>query len=209
MSDGIERGADGLGRCWWAASAADYAAYHDGEWGRPVADDFRLFEKLTLEGFQSGLSWLTILRKRDNFRAAFAGFDFHRIARFGKRDVARLMADAGIVRHRGKIEAALSNARAACRLIEKEGSIASFVWRYEPGPAERPTRLTRSVLTGLTWSPASKALAKDLRARGFSFVGPTTAYAFMQAMGLVNDHLHGCDAREAVERERARFRRPR
>jgi len=209
MSEGIERGADGVRRCWWAASADDYAAYHDHEWGRPVTDDFRLFEKLTLEGFQSGLSWLTILRKREHFRAAFAGFDFHRIARFGRRDVARLMADAGIVRHRGKIEAALSNARAACRLVEKEGSFAAFVWRYEPVPAARPVRLTREALNALTRSPESTALAKDLKARGFGFVGPTTAYAFMQAMGLVNDHLHGCDARGAVERERVRLRRPR
>jgi DNA-3-methyladenine glycosylase I len=209
MSDGIERGADGIRRCWWAASADDYAAYHDDEWGRPVTDDFRLFEKLTLEGFQSGLSWLTILRKRENFRAAFAGFDFHRVARFGKRDVARLMADSGIVRHRGKIESALSNARAACRLVEKEGSLAAFVWRYEPGPSARPRRLTREVLMNLSRSPESAALSRDLKARGFSFVGPTTAYAFMQAMGLVNDHLHGCGARDVVERERARFRRPR
>jgi len=209
MSDGIERGADGVRRCWWAASAEDYASYHDDEWGRPVTDDFRLFEKLTLEGFQSGLSWLTILRKREHFRAAFAGFDFHRIARFGRRDVERLMADAGIVRHRGKIEAALSNARAACRLVEREGSLATFVWRYEPGRSARPRRLTREVLMQLSKSPESTALSKDLKARGFGFVGPTTAYAFMQAMGLVNDHLHGCDARPAVERARKLLDRPR
>ncbi len=208
MTDGIERGADGIRRCWWAASAADYSAYHDCEWGRPVTDDVRLFEKLTLEGFQSGLSWLTILRKRENFRTAFHGFDFHRIARFGKRDVARLMADPGIVRHRGKIEAALSNARAACRLVEQEGSLAAFVWRYEPVPSARPGRLTRDVLMCLSKSPESAALSKELRKRGFSFVGPTTAYAFMQAMGLVNDHLQGCGVRNVVERERAQLRRP-
>lgn len=195
-------------RCWWAAGSADYAAYHDTEWGRPVTDDIRLFEKLTLEGFQSGLSWLTILRKRENFRAAFAGFDFRCVARFGPRDVTRLLADAGIVRHRGKIEAAIANARAACRIVEAEGSLAAFVWRYEPGAASRPRRITRAVLTGMSSSPESAALARDLRKRGFRFVGPTTVYAFMQAMGLVNDHLDGCGVRDPVERSRARLRRP-
>ena len=208
MAAGLVPGTDGIRRCWWAAGSADYAAYHDAEWGRPVTDDVRLFEKLTLEGFQSGLSWLTILRKRENFRAAFAGFDFWRVARFGRRDVARLLADAGIVRHRGKIEAAIANARAACRIVEAEGSLAAFVWRYEPAAASRPRRITRAVLAGMSASPESTALARDLRKRGFRFVGPTTVYAFMQAMGLVNDHLEGCGARDPVERSRARLQRP-
>lgn len=205
---GLAPGADGALRCWWSVQAADYTAYHDREWGWPVGDDLRLYEKLTLEGFQSGLSWLTILRKRNHFRRAFDGFDFRRVARYGRRDVARLMSDAGIVRHRGKIEAAIGNAGAACRLADEAGSLAAFVWRYEPDPRSRPRRITRQVLTRLSTTPESVALAKDLRKRGFRFVGPTTAYAFMQAMGLVNDHLEGCAVREAVEQRRRAFVRP-
>ena len=181
--DRVVRGDDGVMRCAWGDSTPDYRVYHDEEWGRPVGDDVRLFEKLCLEGFQSGLSWLTILRKRENFRAAFAGFDFRAVAKFTDRDVERLLQDAGIIRHRGKIEATINNAQRAVELVEAEGSLADFVWSYDdPAP-----------------------LAKELKRRGWRFVGPTTVYAFMQAMGLVNDHLPGCDAREPCEREREAF----
>jgi DNA-3-methyladenine glycosylase I len=182
--------------------------YHDEEWGRPVDDDHRLFEKLCLEGFQSGLSWLTILRKRESFRDAFAGFDFEKVARFDRRKVERLMKDARIVRHRGKIESTIHNARRACELVDEEGSLASFVWRFEPDPKRRPKKLTHAALMKLTQSPESVALSKDLKRRGFTYVGPTTAYAFMQAMGMVNDHLDGCAIRCAVEAARRRFVRP-
>jgi len=174
-----------------------------------VVDGTLLFEKLCLEGFQSGLSWLTILRKREAFRRAFAGFDPERVARFGARDVTRLLGDAGIVRHRGKIEATIANARAACALSAAGESLAALAWRFEPTPADRPRHLTGAALARLTETPESVALSKELKRRGFRFVGPTTAYAFMQAMGLVNDHLEGCHVREPVERLRARLRRPR
>jgi len=197
-------------RCAWVKGAApDYLRYHDEEWGRPVADDRRLFEKLCLEGFQSGLSWLTILRKRDAFRAAFAEFDIDAVASFGPADVARLMGDAGIVRHRGKIEAAIGNARAARDLREECGSLAAFVWRYEPSDSERPPHISADVLRGMTTSPQSVALSRDLKRRGWAFVGPTTMYAFMQSMGLVNDHLEECCVRQAVQVQRSRFVRPR
>jgi DNA-3-methyladenine glycosylase I len=202
--DGIVVGDDGVARCWWATSAPDYRAYHDMEWGFPVADDVRLFEKLSLEGFQAGLSWLTILRKREAFRSAFAGFQFERVARFGERDVARLLADAGIVRHRGKIEAVINNAQRAVELVEREGSLARYVWRFEPEP--RAGRIDRAQVA--TLAPESTSLAKDLKRRGWRFVGPTTVYAFMQAMGLVNDHLDGCGARGEAELARTRFGRP-
>jgi DNA-3-methyladenine glycosylase I len=205
----LVRGDDGVVRCFWSASTPEYQAYHDVEWGFPVDDDRRLFEKLCLEGFQSGLSWLTILRKRENFRKAFAGFDFHTVARFGAGDVERLLGDAGIVRHRGKIEAAINNAKRAVDLVEEEGSLAAYVWRFEPDPETRPERLTWDVLLGMGETPESRALAKDLKRRGWRFVGPTTVYAFMQAMGLVNDHLHGCDIREQADLARAEFDRPR
>ena len=195
-------------RCWWPGEDALYLAYHDDEWGRPVKDDRRLFEKLCLEGFQSGLSWLTILRKREAFRRAFAGFDFEEVARFGPSDVERLLADASIVRHRGKIEASIHNAQRACELVEQEGSLARYFWRFEPPITERPARLTREALVAMPTSPTSTRMAKDLKRRGFRFFGPTTAYAFMQAMGIVNDHVEGCFAREQVEQERARFVRP-
>ncbi len=204
--DGIVVGEDRVARCWWADSAPEYRAYHDTEWGFPVSDDVRLFEKLSLEGFQAGLSWLTILRKRPAFRRAFAGFEFERIARFGDGDVARLLADAGIVRHRGKIEAVINNARRAVELVQTEGSLARYVWRFEPDA--RTGRLDRAGLAELGLTAESTALAKDLKRRGWRFVGPTTVYAFMQAMGLVNDHLDGCDARESVDRARRRFDRP-
>ena len=205
--DGVVMGDDGVARCWWGASTPDYADYHDTEWGQPVADDRRLFEKVCLEGFQSGLSWLTILRKRAAFRAAFCDFDFNRVARFGERDVERLLGDAGIVRHRGKIEATLNNARRAVELVEAEGSLAAYFWRFEPEPATRPSPLTKAALFEMTTSPESVAMSKDLKKRGWRFVGPTTAYAFMQAMGLVNDHLDGCAARPVVEAARAGFPR--
>ena len=203
------RGEDGILRCGWPGEHADYRAYHDTEWGFPVRDDTRLFEKLCLEGFQSGLSWLTILRKRENFRTAFAGFEFERIARWNRRSVERLLRDAGIVRHRGKIESTLNNARRACELTDEFGSLAAFFWRFEPEPARRPKRMTVGALHKLTESAESRALSKELKQRGWSFVGPTTAYAFMQAMGLVNDHLDRCDLRSEAEAARARFRRPR
>ncbi len=195
-------------RCAWGLSDPLYVRYHDEEWGFPVADDRRLFEKICLEGFQSGLSWLTILRKREGFRAAFRAFDVEALARFGARDVARLLKDASIVRHRGKIESTLNNARRARELAGATGSLAAYFWSFEPATADRPKRLTRAVLRRLATTPASIALSRDLRTRGWTFVGPTTAYAFMQAMGLVNDHLEGCAVRERAEQARARFERP-
>ena len=180
--------------------------YHDLEWGQPVADDRRLFEKLTLEGFQSGLSWLTILRKRENFRLAFKSFDIDAIARFDERSVARLMADAGIVRNRAKIEATVNNARRCIDLVDEVGSLASYVWRFEPDAASRPAPV--SLQTVQSTSPEATAMSKDLKRRGWAFLGPTTVYAFMQAMGLVNDHLSGCFARDEVVQARRAFRRP-
>lgn len=192
--------ADGKPRCHWCAASPDYIAYHDHEWGFPVDDDRRLFEKLSLEGFQSGLSWRIILTKRENFRATFDGFDFNRIATFGDADVERLLQDAGIVRHRGKIEAVINNARRAQELVREAGSLAAHVWHYEPQGHDIP------YLTST--SPASVAMSKDLKKRGWAFVGPTTVHAFMQAMGLINDHSEGCVTRAKVEQERAGFRRP-
>lgn len=204
--DGIITGEDGVSRCFWAGDSDLYRRYHDEEWGRPVVDDQRLFEKLCLEGFQSGLAWITILKKRDNFRAAFAGFDIDAVAAFTDDDVNRLVLDAGIVRHRGKIVSVINNARRARELREEAGSIAAFVWRFEPDPATRPAVFTMADI--LPKTKESTALSKELRKRGWSFVGPTTVYAFMQAMGLVNDHLDGCDARAACEAERAALVRP-
>ena len=204
----LVRGEDGVARCFWADSAPEYRAYHDTEWGFPVDDDRRLFEKLCLEGFQSGLSWLTILRKREAFRQAFAGFDFERVARYGEKDVERLLQDASIVRHRGKIEATINNAQRAVELVDAEGSLAAFVWEFEPEPATRPKRMTWDALLELAQTEESRALAKELKRRGWRFVGPTTVYAFMQAMGLVNDHIEGCDARASVDVSRAAFTPP-
>lgn len=192
-------GPDGKPRCRWCAAAPEFLAYHDREWGFPVDDDPRLFEKLSLEGFQSGLSWRTILAKRDNFRAAFQDFDFDRIARFTERDIARLLKDEGIVRHRGKIEAVVNNARRARELVKNEGSLAAFVWRCEPDAKQLARPQTAS------FSEASIALSKDLKKRGWTFVGPTTVYAFMQAMGLINDHAENCVVRAKVERARRTF----
>jgi DNA-3-methyladenine glycosylase I len=197
---------NGVARCWWGTSDPLYVAYHDEEWGRPVADDARLFEKLVLEGFQSGLSWLTILRKREHFRRAFRGFVPEWVARFGARDVERLLGDAGIVRHRGKIEAAIQNA-SAVRAVQREiGSFAAYVWGFAPSPRAVRAPRTRAAVPATT--DASTALAADLRRRGFRFVGPTTVYAFMQAMGLVNDHLIGCASRVACVEARRTFRMP-
>jgi DNA-3-methyladenine glycosylase I len=208
LPEGITVGDDGVARCWWGAGDPLYRRYHDQEWGRPVADDRRLFEKLSLEGFQAGLSWLTILRKREQFREVFSGFDPATVAQFGIQEMDRLLADPGIVRNRAKIEATINNARRYAELATEFGSLAAYVWQYEPDPQDRPPVLDHTALLQLGQSPESKAMSKDLRRRGWSFVGPTTVYAFMQAMGLVNDHLQGCDRRAPVERERHRFRRP-
>ncbi len=196
---------DGVTRCWWADGDPVYRRYHDREWGRPITNDRRLFEKLVLEGFQSGLAWITILRKRPRFRVVFARFDPARVARFGARDVRRLLADPGIVRHRGKIEAAIANARALLAVRREWGSFAAYVWRFAPDRRSGRPPITRRAIP--TTSPAARALAADLKARGFRFVGPTTAYAFMQAMGLVNDHIVGCAARAPAMRARAGMRR--
>jgi DNA-3-methyladenine glycosylase I len=206
---GLVRDGDGVSRCFWAAAAPDYVAYHDSEWGFPVGDDTRLFEKVCLEGFQAGLSWLTILRKREGFRSAFAGFEPAKVARFNRRSVERLLCDKRIVRHRGKIESTINNARRARELVDEFGSLAAYFWRYEPPASERPRRVTRAALAQLTQSPASVVLSRDLKKRGWSFVGPTTMYAFMQAMGLVNDHLEGCAVRARAQAARERFRVPR
>lgn len=200
--DSTIAGPDGRPRCSWCAATPDYIAYHDSEWGVPVADDRLLFEKLCLEGFQSGLSWRTILAKRDNFRKAFAGFEIDRVAAFGSKDVERLLGDAGIVRHRGKIEAAINNARRAQELIREAGSLAAFLWRYEPDASALGAPQSRST------SPESEALSKALKKRGWRFVGPTTIYAFMQAMGLLNDHATGCAFRAVAAAARAGFVKP-
>jgi DNA-3-methyladenine glycosylase I len=209
LAPGLTRGEDGVVRCSWAGSDSLYRRYHDREWGFPVADDHRLFEKICLEGFQSGLSWLTILRKRENFRAAFRGFAFPAVSRFSSRDVGRLLGDPGIVRHRGKIESTIRNARNAEALVRESGSLAAYFWRWEPAAEARPRKVTWPVLRAMPQTPESIALSRDLKKRGWTFVGPTTAYAFMQAMGLVNDHVQGCAIRERVEAARRRFRRPR
>ena len=198
-----------VSRCAWAGDDALYVDYHDREWGLPVADDQRLFEKLCLEGFQAGLSWRTILGKRDAFRATFANFDFHRVARFTDRHVERALANPLIVRHRGKIESTRNNARRVQAIVDEFGSFAAYVWRFEPGVEGRPRRITRERLARMATSPEAIALSKDLKARGFTFVGPTTVYAFMQAMGLVNDHEERCAFRERTERARTKFVRPR
>jgi DNA-3-methyladenine glycosylase I len=197
IKDGLWKAPDGRRRCAWCSGSDDYVQYHDTEWGVPVRDDRVLFEKISLEGFQSGLSWLTILRKRENFRRAFAEFDIARIARFNTRDVERLLQDAGIVRHRGKIESTINNAKRCADLIDECGSLSQYVWRFEPAAKSRPKKITWDVLQTMPVTPESTALSKDLRKRGWTFVGPTTMYAFMQAMGLVNDHLHGCAFRNA------------
>ena len=196
---------DGLARCPWGGAPPEYRRYHDDEWGRPVGDENRIYEKLCLEGFQSGLSWLTILRKRDNFRRAFAAFDPAVVARFGEADVARLLGDAGIIRHRAKIQAAIDNARATVRLHDEGGTLAALLWAHEPRRRGRAPRGGGDVPPS---TAESKALSAELRRRGFRFVGPTTAYAAMQSLGVVNDHLAGCHFRSLTEQDRARFVRP-
>ncbi|WP_250458799.1 DNA-3-methyladenine glycosylase I [Microbulbifer litoralis] len=195
-------GPDGRLRCGWCTVTPEFFDYHDKEWGFPVADDRRLFEKLCLESFQSGLSWRTILAKRENFREAFHHFDFERVAQFTARDVERLLRDKGIIRHRGKIEAVINNARRVRELVQQEGSLAAYIWRYEPAEDALAPPQTAST------SAASIALSKDLKKRGWKFVGPTTVYAFMQAMGLINDHAEECVSRIEAERLRKRFKRP-
>jgi DNA-3-methyladenine glycosylase I len=199
MNKGIKRSEDGQERCWWGADDGIYADYHDQEWGRPMKDDTRLFEKICLEGFQAGLSWLTILKKRDNFRKAFKGFEFEKVARFNEASVQRLLKDAGIVRHQGKIRSTINNAKRAIVLRDEFGSLSDYFWTFEPSTKERPKRMTYAALSEMTESEASRELSKDLKKRGWTFVGPTTAYAFMQAMGLVNDHLEGCHVRKVCE----------
>jgi DNA-3-methyladenine glycosylase I len=206
--DGLIPAGRGRRRCAWCGDDPLYVRYHDEEWGRPAFDDVRLFEKICLEGFQSGLSWLTVLRKRERFREVFSGFDPSRVARFGPRDVTRLLKDAGIIRHRGKIESTINNARRMLELRDEFGSLAAYAWSWEPAAADRPDTLTWSVLRAMPTTPASVAMSKDLRQRGWTFVGPTTVYAFMQAMGLVNDHVDGCYVRRDVERARRRATRP-
>ncbi len=205
---GLAKGSDGVIRCSWPGTLPDYLHYHDHEWGRPVADDRRLFEKICLEGFQSGLSWLTILRKRENFRAAFAGFDFERIAEFTDADVERLVQDAGIIRHRGKIVSTINNARRAREMVKEAGSLAAWFWSFEPGPDERPKKVDLAHLRANPTTAVSVRISKELKKRGWSFVGPTTVYAFMQAMGLVNDHIEGCVCRAEIEKQRKAFKRP-
>ena len=195
-------GTDGKCRCAWCDAAPEFNAYHDTEWGFPVTDDIRLFEKICLEGFQSGLSWRTILTKRENFRKAFAGFDFHKVAQFDDADVERLLGDAGIIRHRGKIEASINNAKRACEMVADEGSLAAYFWRFEPKQDEVDPPQSMST------SPTSVALSKDLKKRGWKFVGPTTVFAFMQAMGLINDHAQGCFLRQQIDDMRASLVRP-
>lgn len=208
LAAGLIKGEDHKIRCFWPGIQPDYLYYHDHEWGHPVDNDQRLFEKICLEGFQSGLSWLTILRKRENFRAAFDGFDFYKIALYGEGDVERLLDDAGIVRHQGKIRSTINNARRAIELIAEKGSLAAYFWSFEPDAADRPQIVDYPTLIANPTSAISTKISKDLKKRGWSFVGPTTVYAFMQAMGLVNDHIEGCYCRDKIEAMRASFKRP-
>lgn len=206
LADGLQRSDDGQVRCAWCGASDEYVRYHDEEWGVPVRDEVRLFEKLSLEGFQAGLSWLTILRKRENFRAAFRGFDPAKVAKFGARDVTRLLGDVGIIRHRGKIEAVISNARLHEALVAAEGSLAAFLWKHEPPKSARPPVVTRRTIASTI--PESHVASKALKKLGWKFVGPTTMYALFQAMGLVNDHIDGCARQREVERLRRVFSRP-
>lgn len=208
LAEGLYLGNDGKVRCWWPSGYDDYVHYHDTEWGFPVSDDRRLFEKICLEGFQSGLSWLTVLRKRENFREAFHQFDFYRVAEMTERDIEQLLQNAGIIRHRGKIASTINNAKQAIKLVDEVGSLAKYFWSFEPPESERPPKMDYEHLRHLAKTPTSTALSKDLKKRGWSFVGPTTAYAFMQAMGLVNDHLEGCYCRELALRARQDFTLP-
>ncbi|HEX5818034.1 MAG TPA: DNA-3-methyladenine glycosylase I [Gemmatimonadales bacterium] len=202
LAAGLVANDDGKVRCWWCQADDAYRAYHDTEWGYPVTDDRRLFEKFCLEGFQAGLSWLTILRRREGFRKAFANFEYEAVARFNERSVQRLLQDPGIIRHRGKIEATINNARRAAELVQEFGSISAYLWRFEPDPKTRPRKLTYDAVRTFVTSPESIALARDMKRRGWKFLGPTTLYAHMQAMGMVNDHIHGCHVRPLAEAAR-------
>jgi DNA-3-methyladenine glycosylase I len=208
VAEGLLQDEDGRLSCKWHGGLEDYQRYHHQEWGNPVSDDIRLFEKISLEGFQSGLSWLTVLRKRENFRAAFAGFDFEKVALFDEGDIERCLADKGIIRHRGKIVSTINNARRAIELRAEFGSLAKYFWSFEPDESDRPSSFEWDVLRKIGSSAASTKISKDLKKRGWSFVGPTTIYAFMQAMGMVNDHVEGCFCRPLVEKKRLEFKRP-
>ena len=201
-------GDDGVGRCWWSAGSPEYRAYHDREWGFPVTDDQRLFEKISLEGFQAGLSWIMVLRKREGLRRAFHGFDFRRLARVRETSVDRLLEAPVMIRNRAKVKSVLNNARRAVEMVKEEGSLARFLWRYEPAARSRAKRLTRDQLRLMTTCPEAEAMSKELKRRGWTFVGPTTMYALMQAMGLVNDHLHTCPAGKRSAAIRKAFQRP-
>ncbi|MBK7344890.1 MAG: DNA-3-methyladenine glycosylase I [Saprospiraceae bacterium] len=200
-TEGLITGSDGMSRCWWCGHDPFYQAYHDLEWGQPVEDEVKLFEKICLEGFQSGLSWLTILRKREHFRTAFAGFDVRKIARFGEEDVERLMQDTGIIRNRRKIEATIRNAKAVCGMYDAGETLADFFWSRIPPATERPAQVTADTLRQMNQSPTSVRISQDLKKRGFTFVGPITMYAHMQAMGMVNDHVEGCFVRTSINRK--------
>ena len=206
--NGLIKGEDGQWRCWWHSNDPEYLRYHDEEWGMPVKNDIRLFEKISLEGFQAGLSWLTILRKRTNFRTAFDGFDFKKIAKYDESKIVNLLQNAGIIRHRGKIEATINNAARVQEIIAEHGSFAAYIWSFEPSQSARPDKCDYKTLAQITMDDQSKALSKDLKKRGFKFVGPTTCYAFMQSMGVVNDHIEGCCCRTKIEKERKKFKRP-
>ena len=208
LAKGLIRGEDGKTRCFWHDNKPDYLVYHDEEWGLPQDHDFRLFEKICLEGFQSGLSWLTILRKRENFRSAFADFDFYKVAKFDDDDVERLVQDAGIIRHRGKITSTINNAQRAIEMREAHGSLGKWFWSFEPTAADRPQKLDHATLMSMGKTDISVRMSKELKKLGWSFVGPTTCYAFMQAMGMVNDHLEGCHCRDTIEQARAVLKRP-
>lgn len=208
VSNGLIVGEDGKNRCWWHGSDPEYLKYHDEEWGYPVSDDIHLFEKICLEGFQAGLSWLTILRKRDNFREAFDNFDFKKVRKYNDKKVDELLKNAGIVRHRGKIESTINNANLVQDIINEFGSLAAYFWQFEPDSKTRPKNCNYKTLSVLSKTPESIAMSKDLKKRGWSFVGPTTCYAFMQSMGMVNDHLEGCCCRDKSEKQRQKFKRP-
>ena len=208
MQKGLIKGADGKIRCSWPGDDPLYQAYHDNEWGHPVGDDRALFQKITLDGFQAGLSWITILRKRENFIKAFDNFDIATVANYSEKDVERLLQNEGIIRHRGKIEGTITNAQGALKIIEEFGSLGAYIWQFEPKDKDRPKRFDYDTLMKLTATPESTALSKDLKKRGWKFVGPTIIYAFMQAIGMVNDHIEGCDFRKVVEEKRKAFKRP-
>ncbi len=207
-TNGLIKGHDDKTRCWWPGEDELYLAYHDTEWGMPLTNDIRLFEKLSLEGFQAGLSWITILRKRENFRAAFDGFDFEKVSRYSADKIEHLVQNTGIIRHRGKIEATIKNAQKISDIVDEYGSFAAYFWRFEPADMDRPNIYNYETLSQITMSVQSEAMSKDLKKRGFKFVGPTTIYAHMQSAGLVNDHIEGCFCRPIIDTARDNFERP-